>query len=72
MFQKKGVGTRRLKYRISRGFAARDGSAVKSHSTIRSLRNEDDDGYEDFILKYKFVLFISQQSYFMSFRVKNV
>ena len=35
MFQKKGVGTRRLKYRgISRGFAARDGSAVKSHSTI--------------------------------------
>ena len=34
MFQKKGVGTRRLKHRISRGFAARDGSAVKSHSTI--------------------------------------
>ena len=31
MFQKKGVGTRRL---ISRGFAARDGSAVKSHSNI--------------------------------------
>ena len=30
MFQKKGVGTRRLKY----GFAARDGSAVKPHSTI--------------------------------------
>ena len=29
MFQKKGVGTRRLKYRISRGFAARDGSAVR-------------------------------------------
>ena len=29
--KKKGVGTRRLKYR---GFAARDGSAVKSHSTI--------------------------------------
>ena len=51
MFQKKGVGTRRLKYRISRGFAARDGSAVKSHSTIGSLRNEDDDGYEDFHLK---------------------
>ena len=34
MFQKKEVGTRRLKYRgISRGFAARDGLAVKSHST---------------------------------------
>ena len=49
MFQKKGVGTRRLKYRICRGFAARDGSAFKSHSTIGSLRNEDDDGYEDFI-----------------------
>ena len=33
--KKKGVGTRRLKYRgISRGFAARDGSAVKSYSTI--------------------------------------
>ena len=32
MFQKKGVGTRRLN--ISRGFAARDGSAVKSDSTI--------------------------------------
>jgi len=30
---KKGVGTRRLKC-ISRGFAARDGFAVKSHSTI--------------------------------------
>ena len=42
MFQKKGVGTRRLK---SRGFAARDGPAVKSHSTttqyrqLRSLQN---------------------------------
>ena len=37
MFQKKRVATRRLKYRISSissGFAARDGSAVKSHSTI--------------------------------------
>ena len=34
MFQKKVVGTRRLKYGVSRGFAARDGSAVKSHSTI--------------------------------------
>ena len=31
VFQKKGVGTRRL---ISRGFATRDGSDVKSHSTI--------------------------------------
>ena len=38
VFQKKGVGTRRLKYRgISRGFAARDGSAVKSHSTTSNL-----------------------------------
>ena len=36
VFQKKGVGTRRLKYAVflSRGFAASDGSAVKSHSTI--------------------------------------
>ena len=35
MFQKKGIGTRQLKYRgISRCLAARDGSAVKSHSTI--------------------------------------
>ena len=32
MFQKKGVGTRRLVF--LRGFAARDGSAVKSDSTI--------------------------------------
>ena len=36
MFQKKGIGTRRLVLAvgISRGFAARDCSAVKSHSTI--------------------------------------
>ena len=38
MFQKKGVGTRRL---ISRGLAARDGSAVKSHSNIlQRLRHQ--------------------------------
>ena len=33
MFQNKGVGTRR-----SRGFAARDGSTVKSHSTTTQYR----------------------------------
>ena len=36
--QKKGVGTRRLKYGISRGFAARDGSPAKSHSTTTQYR----------------------------------
>ena len=41
MFQKKGLGTRRLKYPLSRGFAVRDGSAVKSHSTIlQQLRRQ--------------------------------
>ena len=40
MFQKKGVGTRRLS--ISRGFAARDGSAFKTHSTIlQRLRRQN-------------------------------
>ena len=43
MFQKKGVGTRRLQHSknhgslagtISHGFAARDGSNITSHSTI--------------------------------------
>ena len=33
-FKKRGVGTRRLKYPLSRGFAAHDGSVIKSHSTI--------------------------------------
>ena len=36
---------------------------------IRSLRNDVDDGYEDFIQKYKFALFISFRNYFTSFRV---
>ena len=38
----------------------------------RSLRNEEDDGYEDFIKKCKIALLISLRNYFMSFRVKNV
>ena len=42
------------------------------HKTTGSLRNEDGDDNEDFILKYEFALFISLRNYFMSFRVKNV
>ena len=45
---------------------------VVKTSNLGSLRNEDDDGYEDFILKYEFALFISLRNYFMLFRVKNV
>ena len=32
--KKRELGTRRLKYPLSRGFAAHDGSVIKSHSTI--------------------------------------
>ena len=39
------------------------------NTLLGSLRNEDGDGNEDFILKYEFALFISLRNYFMSFRV---
>ena len=56
----------------TRTLATAKNTRSRGRGIIGSLRNEDGDGNEDFILKYDFALFISLRNYFMSFRVKNV